>query len=181
MSRKDDPSAKAAKEKAFSLADHSASPAYAELHCLSNFSFQRGASSARELFARARDLGYSALAITDECSMAGIVRALEAAEETGLKLIVGTELRIADGPKLVLLAADLDGYTDLCRLITRARRRSAKGSYRVEMDDLGELGEGVLALWVAESRDSGLGTRDSGKDTVCFVGAHSGATADALG
>ncbi|HRQ64916.1 MAG TPA: error-prone DNA polymerase [Xanthomonadaceae bacterium] len=151
-------------------------PPYAELHCLSNFSFQRGASSARELFERARDLGYSALAITDECTMAGIVRALEAAEDTGLKLIVGTEVRVTDGPKLVLLATDLDGYISLCRLITRARRRSAKGSYRVEMDDLGELGERVLALWVAESRDSGLGTRDSGKDAVCFVGAHSWAT-----
>ncbi len=49
--------------------------AYAELHCLSNFSFQRGASSAAELFARAARLGYRALAITDECSLAGIVRA----------------------------------------------------------------------------------------------------------
>ncbi|HIE5920498.1 TPA: PHP domain-containing protein, partial [Pseudomonas aeruginosa] len=49
--------------------------AYAELHCLSNFSFQRGASSATELFARAARLGYRALAITDECSLAGIVRA----------------------------------------------------------------------------------------------------------
>jgi DNA polymerase III alpha subunit len=122
-------------------------PAYAELHCLSNFSFQRGASSARELFERARDLGYAALAITDECSMAGIVRALEAAEATGLKLIVGTEVRVNEGPKLVLLATTRAGYTDLCRLITRARRRAAKGGYRVEMADLEDLGEGVLALW----------------------------------
>ena len=50
-------------------------PAYAELHCLSDFSFLRGAASAEELFERARDLGYEALAITDECTMAGIVRA----------------------------------------------------------------------------------------------------------
>jgi error-prone DNA polymerase len=63
---------------------------YAELHCLSNFSFQHGASSARELFERAKSLGYAALAITDECSLAGIVRALEVAEETGVKLIVGS-------------------------------------------------------------------------------------------
>ena len=51
---------------------------YAELHCLSNFSFQRGASSARELFERAKRQGYDALAITDECSLAGIVRAWQA-------------------------------------------------------------------------------------------------------
>ena len=67
-------------------------PAYAELHCLSNFSFQRGASSAHELFDRAKQQGYTALAITDECTLAGIVRALEAAETTGLPLIVGSEI-----------------------------------------------------------------------------------------
>jgi len=83
---------------------------YAELHCLSNFSFQRGASSARELFERAKRLGYGALAITDECSLAGIVRALEASKETGVELIVGTEVQLADGPKLVLLARNQDGY-----------------------------------------------------------------------
>ncbi len=66
---------------------------YAELHCLSNFSFQRGASTAQELFERARKLGYRALAITDECSMAGIVRAHEAANAHGLALIVGSEFR----------------------------------------------------------------------------------------
>ena len=71
--------------------------AYAELHCLSNFSFQRGASSAQELFERARRLGYRALAITDECSLAGIVRAWQAAKESGVPLIVGCELRIDNG------------------------------------------------------------------------------------
>ncbi|HET7268590.1 MAG TPA: PHP domain-containing protein, partial [Oleiagrimonas sp.] len=68
-------------------------PDYAELHCLSDFSFGRGASSARELFERARHCGYTALAITDECSLAGIVRAHEAARDTDVALIVGTEIR----------------------------------------------------------------------------------------
>src|SRR6187402_1086803 len=105
--------------------------AYAELHALSDFSFQRGASNARELFERAKRLGYSALAITDECSLAGIVRALEASEETGVALIVGTEVQLADGPKLVLLATDQEGYSDICKLITAGRRRSEKGEYRL--------------------------------------------------
>lgn len=100
---------------------------YAELHCLSNFSFQRGASSAKELFARAAAHGYQALAITDECTMAGIVRAWQAAQETGLALIVGSEMQIHQGPKLVLLAQNLAGYQALCRLITLARRRAPKG------------------------------------------------------
>lgn len=82
--------------------------AYAELHCLSNFSFQRGASSAAELFARAARLGYRALAITDECSLAGIVRAWQAAREHQVQLIVGSEIRLEQGPKLVLLAEDLE-------------------------------------------------------------------------
>ena len=70
-------------------------PSYAELHCLSNFSFLRGASHAEELVGRAAALGYSALAITDECSLAGIVRAHEAALEACIKLIVGAEFRFA--------------------------------------------------------------------------------------
>ncbi len=125
-------------------------PMYAELHCLSNFSFQRGASHAAELFEHAKTLGYAALAITDECSLAGIVRALEASRETGLKLIVGTEVRLADGPKLILLAMNQPGYSDICRLITSGRRRSAKGEYRLDRADAEKLGCGVAVLWVPE-------------------------------
>src|SRR5690606_14063154 len=113
-------------------------PPYAELHCLSHFSFQRGASSAQELFERAKKLGYAALAITDECSLAGIVRALEASEETGVPLIVGSELTLTDGTRLVLLCEDQVGYASLCRLITRARRNAAKGEYRLSRAELEE-------------------------------------------
>ncbi|RDI99441.1 error-prone DNA polymerase [Dyella solisilvae] len=124
---------------------------YAELHCLSNFSFQRGASSARELFERARDCGYRALAITDECSLAGIVRAYEASRDTGVALIVGAEFRLEDGPKLVLLCENLDGYTALCALITRGRRVAEKGSYRVTRADFADGLPGTLALWLPEA------------------------------
>ncbi len=124
---------------------------YAELHCLSNFSFQRGASSADELFTRAKKLGYRALAITDECSLAGIVRALEASKETGIALIVGTEIRLADGPKLIVLAMNHAGYSDICRLITAGRRRSAKGEYLLTRVDAEQLGAGVCVLWLPES------------------------------
>ena len=122
-------------------------PDYAELHCLSNFSFQRGASSARELFERAARLGYRALAITDEGSLAGIVRAWQASKETRLPLIVGSEMSIDDGPRLVLLAENLAGYQALCRLITRARRRAEKGRYRLLREDLDERLDGLLAIW----------------------------------
>ncbi|PZW77280.1 DnaE-like error-prone DNA polymerase [Pseudomonas sp. 2848] len=125
-------------------------PGYAELHCLSNFSFQRGASSADELFRRAREQGYQALAITDECTLAGIVRAWQAAKQHQVRLIVGSEVRVHQGPKLVLLAQDLAGYQNLCALITRARRRSQKGSYQLLVEDLQAHHQGLLALWVAE-------------------------------
>ncbi|WP_323137555.1 error-prone DNA polymerase [Dyella subtropica] len=121
---------------------------YAELHCLSNFSFQRGASSARELFDRAKACGYSALAITDECSLAGIVRAHEAARDTEIQLIVGAEFQLDDGPKLVLLCENLAGYSALCALITRGRRAAEKGRYRVSRHDLADGLPGTLALWI---------------------------------
>jgi len=123
--------------------------AYAELHCLSAFSFQRGASTADELFARAKAHGYQALAITDECTLAGIVRAWRASRETGLQLIVGSEIQLENGAKLVLLVEDAAGYQALCWLITQARRRAEKGEYRLLAEDLASIDRsGLLALWL---------------------------------
>jgi error-prone DNA polymerase len=123
---------------------------YAELHCLSNFTFQRGASSAKELFERAKRHGYRALAITDECTLAGIVRAWQASKDHDLPLIIGSEMRIENGPKLVLLVQDLEGYQALCRLITRARRRAIKGQYQALREDYAEPVAGLLAIWLPE-------------------------------
>lgn len=130
-------------------------PAYAELHCLSDFSFLRGAASAEELFARARQCGYQALAITDECSLAGIVRALEASRATGVPLIVGSEFTLDCGLKLVLLVENHAGYVRLCELITTARRAAGKGCYRLSRQDMQRVLGGVdgpalglFALWV---------------------------------
>nr|WP_194732946.1 error-prone DNA polymerase [Pseudomonas viridiflava] len=123
---------------------------YAELHCLSNFSFQRGASSAQELFQRAKRHGYTALAITDECTLAGIVRAWQASKDSGLPLIIGSEMQIENGPKIVLLVEDLGGYQTLCRIITLARRRAKKGEYRLLLDDFEIASNGLLAVWLPE-------------------------------
>lgn len=130
-------------------------PAYAELHCLSDFSFLRGASSAEDLFVRAKHCGYEALAITDECSLAGIVRGLEASRATGLRLIVGSEFTLKCGLKCVLLVETLAGYVRLCELITTARRASPKGAYALTRQDVERvLGDGdpetggLFALWL---------------------------------
>ncbi|HET8747919.1 MAG TPA: error-prone DNA polymerase [Ramlibacter sp.] len=103
-------------------------PDYAELHCLSNFSFQRGASHPQELVQRAQELGYTALAITDECSVAGVVRAHAEAKKLGLKLILGAEFAL-DGFRLVALARSVRGWGNLCEFITQARMRAPKGEY----------------------------------------------------
>src|SRR5204862_417395 len=121
-------------------------PAYAELHCLSNFTFLRGASHPEELVKRAAGLGYSALAITDECSLAGAVRAHVTAKEVGLPLVIGSEIRLQDGPRLVLLATDREGYGNLAALITLGRRRTKKGSYSLDWSDLDSGLPGCLVL-----------------------------------
>src|SRR2546421_5839 len=124
-------------------------PDYAELHCLSNFSFLRGASHPEELVERAKSLGYAALALTDECSFAGAVRAHIAAKELGLKLVLGTEVVLKDGVKLIVLATDRRSYGAICALITTGRRRSKKGCYSLLREDVQALtGSGALVLWV---------------------------------
>src|SRR5215472_18986410 len=83
---------------------------YVELHCITNFTFLRGASHPEELIARAQELGYTALAITDECSLAGVVRAHVEAKKCGLKILVGSEFKLDDGLRFVLLATDRSSY-----------------------------------------------------------------------
>ena len=123
-------------------------PQYAELHCLSNFTFLRGASHPEELVLRAYELGYSALAITDECSVAGVVRAHVAAKECGLKLIIGSEFILDDGLRLVLLATSREGYGNLSELITQGRRKASKGAYRLSRADVAKGVPACLALWL---------------------------------
>ncbi|MBK7356671.1 error-prone DNA polymerase [Propionivibrio sp.] len=130
----------------------SALPDYAELHCLSNFSFLRGASHSRELVQRAVELGYCALAITDECSFAGVVRAHEAAKPLGLKLLIGAELILSDGLKLVLLAQNRAGYGNLSAIISLGRRRADKGKYVLSRGDLASGIPDCLALWIASGQ-----------------------------
>ncbi len=137
-----------------------AAPDYAELHCLSNFSFLRGASHPEELVAQAHALGYRALALTDECSLAGIVRAHVEARRLDFHLLVGSEFRFAWGPDesllpifhLVVLATDRASYGRLCALITQARRRAAKGQYRVLLEDLADGLPACLLLWYPDLR-----------------------------
>ena len=106
---------------------------YAELQCTSHFSFLRGASSCEELFATAAELGIEALAIADRNSLAGIVRAHEAAKATGVRLIVGCRLDLADGTSLLVYPTDRAAYARLCRLLSLGKRRGGKGACRARL------------------------------------------------
>jgi error-prone DNA polymerase len=139
----------------------SALPDYAELHCLSNFSFLRGASHPEELAAQAVAQGYAALALTDECSLAGVVRVHQAFRAQGgaTRLVIGSEMSTVDGLKLVFLAQNRDGYGNLSALITLARRRAEKGAYTLQRHDLNAISPNgalpdCLVLWVPEATPS---------------------------
>lgn len=109
-------------------------PDYAELHMLSNFTFLEGGSHPEELVLRAAELGYRAVAITDECTLSGAVRAHIEAKVQGIKLLVGSRFKVEER-LIILLAMDRQGYAQICELITRARRRAQKGSYQLSRAD----------------------------------------------
>ena len=125
---------------------------FAELHCRSNFSFLAGASHPEEIVSQAHALGYQAIAITDECSVAGVVKAHVAAKTKGIHLIVGAAFRIEtdlDIPiDIVLLAPNRLAYGQLCTLITQARRRKPKGEYALSLNDLRRNTDQCFALWI---------------------------------
>lgn len=121
---------------------------YAELHCLSNYSFLRAASHPQELVARAAACGYTALAITDECSLAGVVRAHVAAKQHGIKLIIGSEFNLTENIKLVALAPSRAAYAELSGLISRSRRRSPKGEYCTHLRDVIFHLKRCLIIWL---------------------------------
>ncbi|MGO1502801.1 MAG: error-prone DNA polymerase [Marinobacter sp.] len=133
-------------------------PSYAELFCFSNFTFLTGASHPHELAERAAELGYTALAITDACSVAGIPRAWAALKESSVKLITGSWFELDDAPpgastpRFILLARTRKGYGQLCQLITTARRRAEKGQYQLFHGDVETHAlDDCLCLWLPPS------------------------------
>ena len=154
-----------------------AAQAYAELHCISNFTFLRGASFPEELVERAEALGYRAIAITDECSLSGVVKAHMAAKELRIKLIIGSEFVLRDpatealqnektirknrdvlnnGMRIVLLALNRKGYGELSHLISCARLQANKGEYRVDSELLREkIPNDCALLWIPDLKQSG--------------------------
>src|SRR4051812_40268382 len=120
--------------------------AYAELQVTTNFSFLRGASHPEELFAQAAAYGIAALGVTDWNSVAGMVRAWEAARTTGVRLVAGSRLALRDGTALLAYPTDRPAWSRLCRLLTLGKGRAGKGGCDLDWDDLARGGDGLLYI-----------------------------------
>ncbi len=140
--------------------NHFAHRRYAELHCISNYSFLRGASHPEELVQQAYELGYEAIAITDECTYSGLVKAHKTAKACGIKLICGAEFVLTDvidseassACRLILLASNRQAYGQIASLISKLRKRSEKGTYQLSLDDLQVGLSDCLGIWVCEGQ-----------------------------
>src|SRR5690606_18811160 len=134
---------------------------YAHLHTTTNFTFLTGASHPHELVARAWELGYDALAITDECSLAGIVKAYTAIKQLpeehreAFTLLIGSRFRLSNGLHLIAIAPDRKAYAELSGFISLARRRAEKGSYEAHMEDLRFRLQTCLVIWLADRNFTG--------------------------
>ena len=126
---------------------------YAELQVTSHFSFLRGASSCEELFAHAANLRIPALAIADRNSLAGIVRAHEAAKVTGVRLVVGCRLDLSDGTSVLVYPTDRPAYSRLCRLLSVGKKRGGKAKCILNWEDLVDWSEGLIAVLVPDTAD----------------------------
>ncbi|EAQ51801.1 MULTISPECIES: error-prone DNA polymerase [Vibrio] len=127
---------------------------YSELFCQSNYSFLEGASHAEELVLQADFLRYKALAVTDECSVAGIVKVHSAIKQhkLSLKQIVGSMFWLNEECQVVLLCPNREAYAELCRIITNARRRSSKGHYQLSEWDIMSA-KHCFILWFPQQKN----------------------------
>lgn len=150
---------------------------YAELHCISNFTFLRGASRPEELVNTACELGYQAIAITDECSLAGVVKAHVKAkqlEKEGrhIKLIIGSEFKLPDSSTLIALATNKSRYQELSAFITLCRKRSIKGEYQLLLNDLNIHLEHCLLIYVPGANKNPLTSPNTSQDVQLLLSHH---------
>jgi error-prone DNA polymerase len=119
---------------------------YVELRCRSAFSFLEGASNPEDLIERAAELGHSALALADRDGLYGAPRFHQAARAAGLRAIVGADVTLESGPRVLLLVESRTGYRNLSRLLTHGRRTSPRGAPAVSWSAIEESAEGLVAL-----------------------------------
>ena len=125
---------------------------YAELQVATNFSFLQGGSHPHELVAAARALGLEAIAVTDRNSLAGIVRAHQAAKQAGIRLVIGARLDFRGEPSVLCYPTDRAAYGRLAKLITLGRRRAPKGACHLDLADLIAAAEGQVLVALPPER-----------------------------
>jgi len=138
--------------------------AYIELHAHSAYSFLDGASQPEELAARAAELGYPALALTDHDGVYGSLEFAHAAKHLGVRPITGAEVTLDGGSHVTLLVESAQGYANLCRLLTAAHARTRPKEGREPLPPsldpclLEQLNEGLVCL--SGCARHGLAVRD---------------------
>jgi error-prone DNA polymerase len=132
---------------------------YTELQVTTHFSFLRGASSCEELFATAAVMGVEALAVVDRNSLAGVVRAHEAAKTTGVRLVVGCRLDLTEGYSVLVYPTDRPAYSRLCRLLSLGKKRAGKARCELSWPDLVAYREGLIAVLVPDEADEDCAMR----------------------
>ena len=116
---------------------------YTELQITTNFSFLRGGSHPYELIEEAALLGYKEIAITDQNTLAGVVRAHVAAKKAGIRLIIGCRLELLDGPPLLAYPTDKEAYAGLSQLLSTGNQRAEKGQCHLYKADVYKHAKGM--------------------------------------
>jgi error-prone DNA polymerase len=143
---------------------------YAELQVTSNYRFLEGGSHPDELVETAAALGHAAVAITDRNTLAGVVRAHQAAKRAGIRLVVGCRLDFTDRPSLLCYPTDRAAYARLSQLLTLGKRRAPKGECRLFAADLAAYAEGqILAILPPDRPDPDFAERVA-RDAAEFTG-----------
>ncbi len=129
---------------------------YVDLQVTTNYSFLRGASFPREMVAAAKLLGHETVAITDRNTLAGIVKAYDAAKQAGIELVTGCRLDLMSGESLLCYPQDRAAYSRLVRLLTMGKRRAEKGQCHLTYEDVVEYGEGQLFIALGDYANKAL-------------------------
>ncbi len=122
------------------------SPSYAELQCVSNFSFLHGASHPGEMVIQAKALGHTAIGIADRNTLAGVVRAHAQAKKEGIQLLVGARIELIEGLSCLLYPTDRAAYGRLCKLLSNGKRAASKGECHIALSDLAAAVEGQAII-----------------------------------
>ncbi|MDY6989218.1 MAG: DNA polymerase III subunit alpha [Thermodesulfobacteriota bacterium] len=119
---------------------------FTHLHVHSAFSFLYGTFTPETLVQRAKEKGFSAMALTDKNGLYGAVRFYKAAKAMALKPILGSEITLSDGTSLILMALSFAGYKNLCRILSEAHLKNPRGKPACPLEALTRFSQDLICL-----------------------------------